>query len=165
MASAFLANLNGAYVETCIAAASLASAGTASSRPGVRTDLLLWIGVLIVVVVIGGLVLVHMQKRLLKPPASGPGAAGLMEDLRRMRDTGAMTHEEYDAARKAMARKLAPSGGSSGATSTKAARTLKRRGSGGEAHLGTGGSDRDSDVSGFDSGGGDAGGGDGGGGD
>lgn len=168
MASAFLANLNGAYVQSCIGAASLASAGTVSPRPGVRTDLLIWIGVLIVVVVIGGLVLVHMQKRLLKPPTSGPGAAGLMEDLRRMRDTGAMTPEEYDAARKAMARKLAPSGSASGAapsgTSTKATRSARRRDSGGEAHLGTGGTDRDSDSSGFDSGGGDAGGGDGGGG-
>lgn len=158
MASAFLASLSRAYVESLIGAASLASAGTVSPPPGVRTDLLIWIGVLIVVVVIGGLVLVHMQRRLLKPPASGPGAAGLMEDLRRMRDTGAMTNEEYDAARKAMARKLAPSGAASGTASPKAARAARRRDSGGIAHLGTGGTDRDSDVSGFDSGGGDGGG-------
>lgn len=79
-----------------------------SVRTGVPWDVLIWIGVLIVVVVAGGLVLIHLQKRILKPPA-GAGASGIMEELRRMRDSGAMTEEEYDATRRTMARKLAPS--------------------------------------------------------
>lgn len=91
----------------------LASSGSSPGSGGIPMDLLLWIGILIVVVVVGGLVLMHVHKRMLKPPSAGPGAAGIMDELRRMRDSGAMTQEEYDAARKAMARKLAPTLGAS----------------------------------------------------
>lgn len=155
----------------------LLAQGAATTRsPGVPMDLLLWIGVLIVVVVIGGLVLVHMQKRMLKPPGAGPGSAGIMEELRRMRDSGAMTNEEYDAARKAMARKLAPSAQASGdgAAPTRSTQRARRRDrgkgdSGGEYAggwlLGGGGDGSDGDGGSSDGGGGgDCGGGDGGGG-
>lgn len=109
----------------------LAQAERPSSRgSGVPTDLLLWIGVLIVVVVAGGLILVQVHKRMLKPPSAGPDVAGIMEELRRMRDTGAMTEEEYEATRRNMARKLA---GSVSSGSPSALTTSKRA----PAHLGT----------------------------
>ena len=110
--------------------AALLAQGASSRGGGVPTALLLWIGVLIVVVVVGGLVLVHVQKRMLRPPSAGPGDAGIMEELRRMRDTGAMTPEEFEATRKAMARKLAPSAGAA-----KVVRPVRRVG---ESDLGVG---------------------------
>lgn len=121
-ASEPIASVGWSQLSVLAQAASRASTGSSSRGAGVPLDLLLWIGVLIVVVVIGGLVLVHMQKRMLKPPPAGPGAAGIMEELRRMRDAGAMTHEEYEATRKTMARKLAPTQGQGGAARSATAR-------------------------------------------
>lgn len=148
----------------------LAQAERPSSRgSGVPVDLLIWIGVLIVVVVVGGLVLVHVQKRMLKPPSAGPGAAGIMEELRRMRDSGAMTDEEYEATRKTMARKLAPSATPASAKGSNPARRSKGEllggaGDAGGHHRDADGPDSNGGGGGGDSGGG-GGGGDGGGGD
>lgn len=134
MSSGPIASVDWSQLSVLAQGASRASSGSSSRGAGVPTDLLLWIGVLIVVVVIGGLVLVHMQKRMLKPPPAGPGAAGLMEELRRMRDAGAMTHEEYEATRKAMARKLAPTPHAAGGAAlgvTPRSRSVQDRGRGG----------------------------------
>lgn len=162
MANEVLASLVGSHVDVLLLAQG---AATTTRPPGVPMDLLIWIGVLIVVVVIGGLILVHMQKRMLKPPAAGSGAAGIMEELRRMRDSGAMTHEEYDATRKAMARKLAPSAQSpgDGAAPTRSTQRARRRDRGmGDSGGSDGGSFHSDGDAGGDSGG-DGGGGDGGG--
>lgn len=69
------------------------------------TGVLVWVGVLLVVAVIGGLVVLMFRRRLLSGDDSAPAQMGLMESLRRMRDEGKMTTEEFDAARRALAGK------------------------------------------------------------
>ncbi len=63
------------------------------------SGVLLWVGVLIVVAMVGGLVMVLVRRSMLgEPPDSGD--AGLMEQLRGMVERGEMTQEEYDLARR-----------------------------------------------------------------
>ena len=86
-------------------AAGLAQAGP----PGAGQDLgsfVVWILVLIVAAIVAGVVLMLVRRRLLSP---GPdaGGEGLMDSLRRARDAGEMTPEEYDAARRAIAARVA----------------------------------------------------------
>jgi hypothetical protein len=88
----------------------------ASGPPKFPVDVLVWIGVLIVVAVVGGLVLVQVRKRVLGPGGK-ESASSAMEELRAMRASGAMSQAEYDATRKAMAKRFAGSmkGGEEGA--------------------------------------------------
>lgn len=67
--------------------------------------LLVWLGILIVVAVVGGALLMVYRRRLFAPDSSSQ--AGLLDDLRAMRDQGQISPEEYDAARKRMAARVA----------------------------------------------------------
>jgi len=67
----------------------------------------LWLGVLIVGVVVAGVVLMWVRRRILSDPSGTDAGAGLMANLRRMRDSGEISTQEYDAARKAMATRAA----------------------------------------------------------
>lgn len=63
------------------------------------SGVLLWVGVLIVLAMVGGLVMVLVRRSMLgEPPDSGD--AGLMEQLRGMVERGEMTQDEYDLARR-----------------------------------------------------------------
>jgi len=69
---------------------------------------MVWVGVLILAAMIGGVLWVWLRRQLLTPDASG-GPATIMEDLRRMRSEGQITQEEYDNIRRNMATRLAQS--------------------------------------------------------
>jgi hypothetical protein len=56
---------------------------------------------------IGGMFVMWLRRRLLAADSGSATTEGLMESLRRMRDAGQMSQEEYDAARKAMASRFA----------------------------------------------------------
>ena len=88
-----------------------------SRPPGPPTEVLIWVGVLIVVVIVGGLILMYMNKRMSRPDRE-VSSATVMEQLRTMRDTGAMSQAEYDAARLATARRIAPEFGAKADVST-----------------------------------------------
>ncbi|GJQ30404.1 MAG: hypothetical protein HBSAPP03_22880 [Phycisphaerae bacterium] len=77
------------------------------AQGGDPTKLLLWIGILIVAVVLLFVVLMLAKRKLLGPDKPSAADRGLLDDLRRMRDAGEITPEEYDAARKSMAAKIA----------------------------------------------------------
>lgn len=67
----------------------------------------LWLFVLIVVTVLAGIAIVVIRRRLLESDATESSPGTLMEDLRRMRDRGEITEEEYDRTRKAIAARAA----------------------------------------------------------
>lgn len=64
-------------------------------------DALLWVGVLLVVTIVGGFVVLAIRKQQFTRDAT-PGAEGAIESLRRMRDEGQITAEEYERARSKM---------------------------------------------------------------
>lgn len=69
------------------------------------TQVLIWVGVLIVVVAVGGGVLLAYRRRILDKGTQDQ--AGLLDSLRAMRDSGQITPDEFDAARKRMAARVA----------------------------------------------------------
>ncbi len=85
-------------------------------RGGVRqwTDahsmrLVVTIGLLIVAVVGLGTVLLVIRKRMFARDNDLASARTLLDDLRAMRDSGEMTEDEYDAAKKALTSRVATS--------------------------------------------------------
>lgn len=80
------------------------STGESGTPAGIK-KILIPIGGLIVLAVIGGVaVLLARRSMLAKDSAADPG--GMLDDLRKMRDTGQISAEEFDAARKSIAAKL-----------------------------------------------------------
>lgn len=63
------------------------------------TSVLIWVGALIVIAMVGGLVMLAVRRRMFSEPDAGADA-GLMEQLRRMVERGEMTQDEYDLARR-----------------------------------------------------------------
>ncbi len=86
-----------------------ATGGSKSSQA--ILPLLLFIGLLIVAAVVGGLIVMRVRRRTLAD--SEPNRAGTFESLRRMVRSGAMTQEEFDAVRRRMAERLKGDGGES----------------------------------------------------
>jgi hypothetical protein len=68
-------------------------------------EILLWVGVLVAALVVLGIVLVALRKRLLAPVRAPE--AGMFDQLRRMREEGSITSEEYDAIRQRMVARVA----------------------------------------------------------
>jgi hypothetical protein len=68
---------------------------------------LMWLGGMIVVVVIAGLVILKIRGSIFAREAGSANQEGLLLGLRRMRDTGEISPEEYDTARKSMAARAA----------------------------------------------------------
>jgi hypothetical protein len=98
-----------AGTSTLAGLAGLAAIGTlVAQAPGGRsssTDVLLWVGVLIVVTLAGAMVILAIRRRTLAGPRT-PDAGTLMDQLREMRDRGQMTQAEFDAAIAAMKARL-----------------------------------------------------------
>lgn len=79
--------------------AALAQQGAGMARkPGI-TDVLLPVGLMIVAVVILAIVVVNVRRRILGRESALNHPASLMEDLRRMRDSGELSQEEFEASR------------------------------------------------------------------
>lgn len=76
-----------------------------SSRDSIRLAGL--IGAFIVAVLVLGLVLVLVRRRMIERDQDREGAGSLMEELRKMRESGRMSEDEYNAARKSLATKVA----------------------------------------------------------
>lgn len=68
-------------------------------------EYLLWLGLALVALIIAGLVVAWMRRRVLGSQAR-EADAGLFDELRAMRDRGEMTPEEFDTAKAAMVAKL-----------------------------------------------------------
>jgi hypothetical protein len=66
---------------------------------------LLWLGLALVALIIAGLVVAWLRRRVLGSQ-SQRADAGLFDELRAMRDRGEMSAEEYDTAKAAMVAKL-----------------------------------------------------------
>jgi hypothetical protein len=76
-------------------------ASSASSMSAV-----MWVGVLIVVAVVGGLAILYLRRRVLAEAGDADAQGGLMESLRAMRDSGEISQQEFDAARSSMLRRM-----------------------------------------------------------
>ncbi|MBX3367740.1 MAG: SHOCT domain-containing protein [Phycisphaeraceae bacterium] len=61
---------------------------------------IVWAIVLIVAAIIGGFVILAVRKRILSPERTDMESEGLFDSLRRMRDSGEISRQEYDSARK-----------------------------------------------------------------
>ncbi len=77
-----------------------AAAGTSTN-----VDVLIWVGALIAAVLVLGMVILLLRKRLFIK--DGDDAGGMLSDLRRMHKSGELTTEEYDAARRALTFRVA----------------------------------------------------------
>lgn len=75
-----------------------------TSSPG---QVLAWVAILIVAVVVLGLAVLVLRRKLLSRDDAGMNPTTLMESLRQMRDSGEMSSQEYDAVRKKLAGKVA----------------------------------------------------------
>jgi|GEM_PF-6897695 len=79
--------------------------------PAQTTEVLILVGVLIALVMIAAVVLLVMRKRILGPQSEDQGS--FLDDLRKARDRGEITSEEFDAMRARMIEKLRGSGSES----------------------------------------------------
>lgn len=74
---------------------------------GSLTRVMVWLGVLIVVTIVGGLVAMAVRRRLLGPDSRTDPRVGMLDELQRMRDRGEMTEDEYERTRRAIAERAA----------------------------------------------------------
>lgn len=79
----------------------------AQARTGAREQALMWVGVLILVVVIAGVVMMLVRRRMMGGESTSEKAESLMTSVRRMRDEGRLSAEEYDAIRKRLVNQAA----------------------------------------------------------
>ena len=64
------------------------------------------VGLLIGAAVVLGLVILLVRRKMLGRESSSAEQVGLMDQLRRLRDSGEITPEEFDAARKSMVARM-----------------------------------------------------------
>lgn len=64
------------------------------------------VGLLIGAAVVLGLVILLVRRKMLGGESASAQQSGLMDQLRRLRDSGELTPEEYDAARKSMVSRM-----------------------------------------------------------
>lgn len=81
------------------------TASTVTPR-STTSEALVWVGVLLLVTILGGLAILWYRRRVLAREEASAQDAGAMESLRKMRDSGRMTQEEFDAVRRAMIAKI-----------------------------------------------------------
>lgn len=84
----------------------IASAAAPPPGRGDVGSLLLWLGVLIGVVVLLGLIVLVVRRRALAAERDAQSDRLLMESLRELRASGRMTEDEYAAARRTMAARI-----------------------------------------------------------
>lgn len=65
-------------------------------------EIAIWCGVLIAVLVVGAVALALIRGRILGGSQAGPGEALTLHDLRRLRDQGRLSDEEFESARAAV---------------------------------------------------------------
>lgn len=83
-------------------AASAGAAGPASRGPGgVFSDVAPWLAILGLLVIVGGVVLLHLRRRLGRDE-SAPPTGFTLHELREMHARGELTDEEFERARTAL---------------------------------------------------------------
>ncbi len=68
-------------------------------------SVMIWVGVLLGLVIGGGLFALWMRRRLHASDAANEASVGLLEGMRRMRDQGQISPEEYDSMRRAITKR------------------------------------------------------------
>ena len=63
------------------------------------TGVLLWVAILIAAAVLGSMIIALVRARYRRAAAAGSHDLGVLEHLRRLRDSGALTEPEFQAAR------------------------------------------------------------------
>lgn len=71
------------------------------------TDVLLWLGIGVGIVMAAGLIVLWLRKRMLAADRAAAEQGGLLDDLRDMRNRGEISDEEFTAAKQVMAARLA----------------------------------------------------------
>lgn len=74
---------------------------------GLPVQVLMWVGVLIVVAIVGGAVVMVLRRRMFDPSNDSSGAGSLLEDLRRMKREGEISDAEFEQAKRALTEKIA----------------------------------------------------------
>lgn len=83
---------------------------TLAQQTQVDPSFWIWLGILVVVVVIAGIVLLVIRQRMFSDSASADmQAGGIMEQMRLLRDQGKLTDKEYQDARKSLIEKVSES--------------------------------------------------------
>ena len=80
-------------------------AGPIPSGNTTSVEVLMWVGALIVAVLILGIIILLIRRKLFTRDESS--ATGVLDELRRMHNTGQMTTAEYEAARKSFTARIA----------------------------------------------------------
>lgn len=80
------------------------------AKSGAVFDVVLWVIVLMVVVLVLGIVLMQLR-RVMRDGDSSQTQGLLLDDLRRLRDQGELSSEEYQRAVDALADRMGTSGG------------------------------------------------------
>jgi hypothetical protein len=88
---------------------------------------ILWIGIMIAGLAAVAVVLMMVRARLLAKDA-GVAPGGMLDGLRRMRERGEISQEEFDAAKATMVARLASRGGSAGPKSIERSKPVIPRG-------------------------------------
>lgn len=78
---------------------SLPTVFVAQSASG---SILVWIVALIAIVIVGGIAVMVLRKRLLEDRSPSADVGGLMDQLRAMRDRGELSEEEFARARRSL---------------------------------------------------------------
>lgn len=74
---------------------------------GLPVQVLMWVGVLIVVAIVGGAGVMVLRRRMFDPSNDAAGAGSLLEDLRRMKREGEISDAEFEQAKRALTEKIA----------------------------------------------------------
>jgi hypothetical protein len=96
-------------MQMCSPTLAMIVAASQAQASGGAPRVLAWVGVLIVLVLAGAVAVLLIRRRVLGSQGTGEGAESLMQSLRRLRDEGRMTPEEYEAARRSMAKRVSAS--------------------------------------------------------
>lgn len=68
--------------------------------------IVLWAGSLIVVALVGGMLILWIRGRLVERRSEAAGAGTTLEQMRRLRDRGQLSQQEFDAARASLISRL-----------------------------------------------------------
>lgn len=69
-------------------------------------SILPWLGLLVLVILVGGGIAIWMRRRMLLDQSASPRAGFTLSDLREMARTGEISHEEFEAAKAQMIAKV-----------------------------------------------------------
>ncbi len=69
-------------------------------------SILPWLGLLVLVILVGGGIAIWMRRRMLLDQSAAPRAGFTLSDLREMARTGEISHEEFEAAKSQMIAKV-----------------------------------------------------------